>query len=152
MRSRPCVSYRKRSATAGPSFIMDSEEEAALLVLLLCRRRRRRRLKRQRSWWMHPVTSGRLTDGHFYTRMKNLKADNVEFTSFFSMSLDCFNHLLTLIKPHIQRTDTNMRRSIPAEERLAITLRLVAVSLCIRTIFCLNSRVCVCFLVAPLDN
>lgn len=99
---------------------MDSEEEFALLTFLLLRRRRRRR---RRSLWMHPLTCGRLTDGQFNATMSDLRADTVKFINYFGMSQASFDHLLILIKPHIQKANTNMRRSIPAEERLAITLR-----------------------------
>lgn len=105
------------------SFIMDSDEEAALLVILLRRRLRRR----QRKFWMNPLTSGRLTDGQFNTIMSILRADDDKFLSYFGMSQNSFDHLLSLIKPHITKADTNMRRSIPPEERLAITLRYVSV-------------------------
>ncbi|KAJ8872506.1 hypothetical protein PR048_026112 [Dryococelus australis] len=39
------------------------------------------------------------------------------------MSKNSFDDLLSLLKTHIGKADTNMRKSIPAEERLAITLR-----------------------------
>ena len=39
------------------------------------------------------------------------------------MSPERFDHLLELVKPIIEKKDTNLRKSIPAAERLAITLR-----------------------------
>ena len=42
------------------------------------------------------------------------------------MSPDRFEHLLSLVGPSIQKSDTNFRKSIPAAERLALTLRYLA--------------------------
>lgn len=42
------------------------------------------------------------------------------------MSPDRFQHLLSLVCPIIAKKDTNMRKAIPAAERLAITLRFLA--------------------------
>ena len=42
------------------------------------------------------------------------------------MSPEKFQHLLALVKPHIEKKDTNFRKSIPPAERLALTLRYLA--------------------------
>ena len=42
------------------------------------------------------------------------------------MSPDRFDHLLSLVKPLIEKKDTNFRKAISAQERLAITLRFLA--------------------------
>ena len=42
------------------------------------------------------------------------------------MTPDRFGHLLSLVRPRIEQTDTNFRQSIPAEARLALTLRFLA--------------------------
>ena len=42
------------------------------------------------------------------------------------MSPDRFDHLLSLVKPLIEKKDTTFRKAISAEERLAITLRFLA--------------------------
>ena len=39
------------------------------------------------------------------------------------MSKECFDHLLSLVRGTITKKETNMRRSISAEERLIIILR-----------------------------
>ena len=39
------------------------------------------------------------------------------------MSLERSDHLLELVKPIIKKKDTNFHKSIPASERLTITLR-----------------------------
>lgn len=42
------------------------------------------------------------------------------------MSAADFRYLLTKIKPAIEKQNTLMRNSIPADERLALTLRFLA--------------------------
>ncbi|KAJ8865871.1 hypothetical protein PR048_033394 [Dryococelus australis] len=102
---------------------MDSDEENplhALLLRQLCHHRR----KQQRRLWMHPLTADRLTSGQFYTIMSELKQDSCKFHNYFRMSKNSFDELSSLLKTHIGKADTNMRQSITAEERLAITLSL----------------------------
>jgi hypothetical protein len=45
---------------------------------------------------------------------------------YFRMSPNRFQHLLGLVTPLISKKDTSMRKAIPAEERLALTLRFLA--------------------------
>lgn len=49
-----------------------------------------------------------------------------EFENVTRMSLSDFEYLLTLISPIILKQDTQLRDSIPAKIRLAITLRFLA--------------------------
>ena len=100
---------------------MNSLEENAVITVILLRRLRRAR--RQRSVWMHPLTSDRLTIGQHYTTMNILRNDNDKFYNFFRMSQGTFDQLLSLIEVHVTKESTNMRPSIQAEERLAMTLR-----------------------------
>ncbi|KAJ8878973.1 hypothetical protein PR048_019577 [Dryococelus australis] len=100
---------------------MDSDE--GNLLVLFVRWRRRRRRKQQRLLWMHPLTVDRLTSGQFYTIMTESKQDSCKFHCYFRMSKNSFDELLSLLKTLIGKADTNMKKSIPAEERLAITIR-----------------------------
>lgn len=49
-----------------------------------------------------------------------------KFENFCRMSAVDFEYLLNGIAAQISKTDTNMRKSIPAQERLAVTLRFLA--------------------------
>ncbi|KAJ8892386.1 hypothetical protein PR048_004966 [Dryococelus australis] len=80
---------------------MDSDEENLLLVLLL-RWHLPRRLKQQRLLWMHPLTADRLTSGQFYTFMNSCK-----FHNYFRLSKNSFDELLSLLKTHIGKANTN---------------------------------------------
>ena len=74
---------------------------------------------------MHPITASRLTHGQFYMIMSDLRADDDKFFDYFRMTQESFNELLAIIGPHIRKDSTHLRKSIPAEERLAMTLRYV---------------------------
>lgn len=45
-----------------------------------------------------------------------------KFQNFCRMSSTDFEYLLHKIAPYISKMDTNMRESIPIQERLAVTL------------------------------
>lgn len=52
--------------------------------------------------------------------------DNEKFHNFVRMSKEDFDFILNGIRDTISKNDTNIRQSIPAEERLALTLRFLA--------------------------
>lgn len=73
---------------------------------------------------MHPVVSKRLLKGQFYTLHEDLRAYLENIFSYFRMTIGAtFDQLMNIIRCTVQHQDTNMRKRIPAEERLAVTLR-----------------------------
>jgi len=52
--------------------------------------------------------------------------DAIGFHGFMRMSPEAFTELLELIRPVIQRTDTQLRQSVSPEEMLIVTLRYLA--------------------------
>ena len=61
--------------------------------------------------------------GQFATTMARLREHPDEFFGYFRMSIQSFDELLSILEQHITKKDTILRKSIPAVERLAITLR-----------------------------
>ena len=98
---------------------MDSVELAAICLLLL----KQKRKIRKRHYWVHPVVSKRLLNGQFYKLYEDLRSHPGKFLNYFPMNVHTIDKLLNIIRPHVQRQDTNMRKCIPPEERLAVTLR-----------------------------
>ncbi|XP_065167386.1 LOW QUALITY PROTEIN: uncharacterized protein [Atheta coriaria] len=49
-----------------------------------------------------------------------------KFFAFYRMTITSFNELVKLIGPTIAKEDTNLRLSIPVEERLSVTIRYLA--------------------------
>ena len=59
----------------------------------------------------------------YNTLVQELRAeDTAAFKNFLRMDQNCFDELLEMVKPHIQKQDT----SISAGEKLALTLRYLA--------------------------
>ena len=48
------------------------------------------------------------------------------YKNYLRMSVDNFNEILTLVKDDLTKQNTHLRESIPAEVKLAITLRYLA--------------------------
>ena len=105
--------------TPNVSVMMDLLEVAAVCALLIKRKKKRVR----RKYWVHPIISERLSCGFFYSLFTQLKEYPDKFFAYFRMSQEQFDHLLTKVGPFIRRQDTTMRKSVPVEERLAVTLR-----------------------------
>jgi hypothetical protein len=55
--------------------------------------------------------------------VQELRLDSDRFHRYFRLTPDQFDYVLGLISPTITKLNTNYRDSIPAAERLAITLR-----------------------------
>ena len=69
----------------------------------------------------------RQTDGCYVKLLRELELEVPSlYKNFLRMNALDFNALLSLIEPKIRKQDTVMRDSIPAGERLAITLRFLA--------------------------
>jgi len=78
-------------------------------------------------WWM----TSALKSSEIYSATNFLydlnKEDGANFYNFCRMSSTTFKNLLKMIAPSIENQDTiNYRKTIPANERLAITLRYLA--------------------------
>ena len=97
---------------------MNLVEVAAVCALLVKTKR-----KKGRRYWVHPIVSNRLLRGAFHTSFTELKEHPDKFVDYFRMSQESFDHLVTVIGPRVVRKDTNMRKCVPVEERLAVTLR-----------------------------
>ena len=99
-----------------------------LLFYILRRRKNRKRWKNRKIWTKRYIARNpRL--GAYNTLVLEFRAENpMAFKNFLRMNEICFNELLEMIKPQIQKQDTNMRQSIPVGEKLALTLRYLAMS------------------------
>jgi hypothetical protein len=92
----------------------------ALVCALLLRTRN---VKKRKKFWLHPVTSQRLLRGKFYSLYEDLRAHPKFFFRYFRMSTATFDKLMVLLGPSLTFQDTKMRKPMPPEERLAVTLR-----------------------------
>jgi len=102
---------------------MDDDAVAAAICCVVANVIKQKK-KRKRSLWTHPWISARCVHGAYHALMQEL--DQKSFHNFLRMNNSSFELLLSKIAAQITRQDTNMRLSIPPEERLAVTLRYLA--------------------------
>jgi hypothetical protein len=95
----------------------------ALALAMVYGRRRRKRLPRR--WWVHPINAKRPWYGEYHHLMPDLRRHEQRFYRYFRMKYAEFDLLMVMLAEHLQKTTTNWRRPIGAEERLVITLRFV---------------------------
>ena len=97
-----------------------------LLRLARLRKLRKLRRKQARSYWIRYIFRHREEFGVSSTLFEELKQDREYFFRFMRMTPERFDHLLSLVRPKIEKLDTNFRKAIRAETRLALTLRFLA--------------------------
>lgn len=83
--------------------------------------------RKRRKVWVKDWVGRRHREGCYAKLLNELRAEEPAlYRNFLRMTADQFDNLLVLVSPHIKKQDTNMRRSISAGERLALTLRYLA--------------------------
>lgn len=93
-----------------------SDEEDVLALVHLAN------IQRVRRYWVHPVW--RSNEEHrFFKIMNELLYYPDRFQEVYKMTTNCFNIILSKVKPNLQKRYTNWRTPICPEERLLITLR-----------------------------
>ena len=61
---------------------------------------------------MHDIFKNGKSHGVFTTLFEELKSDREYFFRYLQMSPDRFKHLLDLIRPAIEKSDTNFQRQL----------------------------------------
>ena len=109
------------------NYKMDQDDE--LLILILLRRRfqeNNAQIKKKRRYKIKPVLRERRTKGEFRILVNQVRYFYPEeFFKMFRMSPGQFETLLSWVAPHIMR-DPTKGDIIPPDERLCVTLRLLA--------------------------
>lgn len=96
---------------------------AAVIVAAILVQKSKKRINKKRLWAREYVRR-RETDNVVQIMMEDLRNDSTDtFTKFFRMSSFEFDFLLNKLRHIIAKRDTNMRKAISAETRLAITIR-----------------------------
>ena len=80
-----------------------------------------------RRFWVRKIFQERKKYGLYHILTDELRLfDKEYFFRFVRMTPQRFEHLLSLVGPHLQRTTTKMREPISPAERLVLTLRFLA--------------------------
>ena len=89
-----------------------------IIISILITRRKNKRV------WIGKWIENRTKFGVYHQLLKKLDKQGAKnFKNFLRMDRSAFNKLIDLIRPWIEKSNTNFRNAIPIEERLAITLR-----------------------------
>ena len=87
-----------------------------------------RRIRRNRRVWVREWVRNRPQFGAYHQLVQELRLAKCEtYRHFLCMDMDTFDKLLRLVGPHISYQDTNMWQAISPRERLALTLRFLAI-------------------------
>ena len=85
--------------------------------------------RRRRRYWVSPLLreERRFGQGWYQNLMQEMQLEEIgDFKNFLRLTPEMFNELLQGLRPVIQKKDTNYRKAIPPEVRLAATLRYLA--------------------------
>lgn len=102
------------------SYFFKMDVDTAIMLYALIIKKRNKKIKKQRLLWEHPIVSQRYEKGHFQNLFPDLLQYPSKFFNYFRMSRNSFFELHDAIKYDIRKEDTNMRKSITTEERLAV--------------------------------
>ncbi|KAG8176626.1 hypothetical protein JTE90_028608 [Oedothorax gibbosus] len=87
----------------------------------------RKKQQKKRTVWTRNWLLRRKVFGCYENLMRELALEDSEsYRRWLRMDVECFEYLLRKVQTLIEKKDTNMRRSISAGERLALTLRYLA--------------------------
>ncbi|KAH9643508.1 hypothetical protein HF086_015656, partial [Spodoptera exigua] len=104
---------------------LDSSDEEIYLLARLFEAEQNKRKRKRRQIWAKNIWKNRLIHGEFHTIFEELKNDSLKFYEYYRMEYWQFLKLTDLLRVHITKTTTNYRCTIPAEERLTVTLSTV---------------------------
>lgn len=105
---------------------ISKKKTAATIIAAILIKRRSEKIKRKRLWARNWIRN-RETQKIVENLIRDLRNDETNsFEQFFRMTPENFDFLLEKVTPFIAKKDTQMRKSISAEIRLAITIRYLA--------------------------
>ncbi|XP_073421558.1 uncharacterized protein [Dendrobates tinctorius] len=108
-------------------FKLDLDIAMSQAYAFACQRERERHQRWQRRrFWRHPIIEVRESRGAYHTLYTELQVNPQKFGDYIRMSQESFMDLLGMVEGIIRRRDTQLRRAIPPEERLLVTLRFLA--------------------------
>ena len=96
---------------------------ALQVVILYWYRRQHRRRRTKKTYWVHEIYKKRNQYGEYNRLVQELQLDHGLFQKYFRMSREQFRIVLSFVEEDITRLDTQLRESIGARQRLALTIR-----------------------------
>ncbi|XP_073427866.1 uncharacterized protein [Dendrobates tinctorius] len=107
-------------------FKLDLDIALSQAYAFCCQQERERERRQRRRFWRHPIIELRPSRGAYHTLYSELQENPEKFAGYTRMSQESFLDLLGMGEGNIRKRDTQLRRAIPPEERLLVTLRFLA--------------------------
>ena len=96
---------------------------SALIIVAILRKKKRK----PREIWVKKWLMKRDKKSAYNTILQELRLDDkANFRRYLRMNTDTFDELVRLVKPHIEKKCTRLRKPLGVEEKLACTLRYLA--------------------------
>ena len=99
----------------------------ALALLVMLDKVENEDIGRRKIFWVRKIFQERKKYGLYHILTAELRLfDKEYFFRFVRLTPQRFEHLLSLVGPHLQLTTTKMREPISSAERLVLTMRFLA--------------------------
>ena len=117
---------------------MNQEKRKLLLLATAYRhikRKNRKQNKHGRRWWVHPINARRTREGAWALLIEEFRSTYPDkHRDCFRVDPQSFDFILDKVKHLIVKEDTQMRKAISSEQRLAITLMYLSTGDSIKTL------------------
>lgn len=111
-----CVSVKMESEACSSNSSSDFEEDLEnVAAFLICDGVQRK--------WVHEINKLREESGEYHRLVKELNEHPDRYHMYFRVTKEEFDFLHELVKEDIIKQNTQFRRAISSEERLAVCLR-----------------------------
>ncbi|KAG0421186.1 hypothetical protein HPB47_002909, partial [Ixodes persulcatus] len=107
-------------ASSSDEDLSDEEAAGVALVAVVLASQGRDERKRPRRWWVRPCFHERDEKGQVTSLVPLSRSRDVEY--YREMPLSAFDTILGLVRDRIKKEDSNLRKAIPPDVRLALTI------------------------------
>ncbi|CAI6350554.1 unnamed protein product [Macrosiphum euphorbiae] len=101
----------------------DEFSTAELVAIALALEEDEKKKTTKRKYAVHPLNGERRRKGQFQQIYGDLRQYPEKFFSFYRMSTQTFDEMLSIVKPNLSKLDNIKNDTITPEERLTITLK-----------------------------